>query len=191
MGHALANAAQHLGARVVLVTTAHRPVAAGVEVVAVETAQEMHDAVMARSGSADAVIMAAAVADFRPKAPAEQKLKKADGVPEIVLEPTTDILAALGRAKQPGQVVVGFAAETERLRRTAAAKLAAKRVDLMVANDVSAPDAGFEVDTNRAVLLGADGSSSETALLSKDQLAGVVLDRVVALLGGPLAGPST
>jgi phosphopantothenoylcysteine decarboxylase/phosphopantothenate--cysteine ligase len=191
MGHALASAAQRLGARVVLITTANQPVAAGVEVVAVESAQEMHDAVMARSGSADAVIMAAAVADFRPKAPAEQKIKKADGVPEILLEPTIDILAALGRAKQPGQVVVGFAAETERLREHAAAKLAAKRVDLMVANDVSAPDAGFEVDTNRAVLLGADGSSSETALLSKDQLAQVVLDRVVALLGGPLAGRST
>src|SRR5258708_3780585 len=78
--------------------------------------QEMHDAVITRSAQADAVIMAAAVADFRPKAPARQKIKKADGVPEIVLEPTTDILAALGRAKRPGQVVVGFAAETERLR---------------------------------------------------------------------------
>jgi phosphopantothenoylcysteine decarboxylase/phosphopantothenate--cysteine ligase len=191
MGHALANAAQHLGARVVLITTANQPVATGVEIVAVESAREMHDAVMARSGSADAVIMAAAVADFRPKAPAEQKLKKADGIPEIVLEPTIDILAALGRAKRPGQIVVGFAAETERLREHAAAKLAAKRVDLMVANDVSAPDAGFEVDTNRAVLLAADGSSSETELVSKDQLAQIVLDRVVALLGGPLDGPST
>jgi phosphopantothenoylcysteine decarboxylase / phosphopantothenate---cysteine ligase len=162
-----------------------------VEVVRVESAQEMHDAVLARSGSADAVVMAAAVADFRPKAAADQKLKKAEGVPEIVLEPTTDILAALGRAKRPGQFVVGFAAETERLREHAAAKLVAKRVDLMVANDVSAPDAGFEVDTNRAVLLAADGSSFATELLSKEQLAGVVLERVVAFLGGPVPGPST
>ena len=114
----------------------------------------MHDAVMGRFAAADAVIMAAAVADFRPKAPSIQKLKKADGVPEFALEPTTDILAALGRAKAPGQVVVGFAAETERLREHAAAKLAGKRVDLMVANDVSAPDAGFEVDTNRALVVG-------------------------------------
>ncbi|MDQ1476024.1 MAG: phosphopantothenoylcysteine decarboxylase / phosphopantothenate---cysteine ligase [Actinomycetota bacterium] len=191
MGHALANVALRLGARVVLITTANQPVAAGVEVVAVESAQEMHDAVMARSASADAVVMAAAVADFRPKAPSDHKIKKADGVPEIVLEPTTDILAALGRAKRPGQMVVGFAAETERLREHAAAKLAAKRVDLMVANDVSAPDAGFEVDTNRAVLLAADGSSAETQLLGKEELAAVVLARVVTYLGGPLGGPST
>ncbi len=190
MGHALANVAARLGAHVVLVTTAALPAAEGVEVVRVESAQEMHDAVMARCPHADAVIMAAAVADFRPKAPADQKIKKANGVPDIVLEPTTDILAALGRAKQPGQVVVGFAAETERLAEHAAAKLAAKRVDLMVANDVSAPDAGFEVDTNRALLLDADGGVEETALLTKEKLAGVVLDRIVALLGGPAGGPS-
>jgi len=190
MGHALANVAAQRGAKVVLVTTAQQPVAAGVEVVAVESAQEMHDAVMARAPRADAVIMAAAVADFRPKAPSPQKLKKDQGVPEIVLEPTTDILAALGRAKTPGQVVVGFAAETTNLRENAAAKLARKRVDLMVANDVSAPDAGFEVDTNRALLLGADGSADETPLLTKEQLAGLVLDRVLDLLGGPANGPS-
>jgi phosphopantothenoylcysteine decarboxylase/phosphopantothenate--cysteine ligase len=190
MGHALANDAARRGARVVLITTANQPVAAGVEIIAVESAQEMHDAVMARFADVDAVIMAAAVADFRPKAPAEQKIKKADGVPDIVLEPTVDILAALGRTKRPGQVVVGFAAETEKLRENAAAKLAAKRVDLIVANDVSAPDAGFEVDTNRAVLLGADGSAEDTPLLSKDQLAALVLDRVVHLLGGPAPVPS-
>jgi phosphopantothenoylcysteine decarboxylase/phosphopantothenate--cysteine ligase len=190
MGHALANVAAQRGAGVVLVTTSQQPVANGVEVVAVESAQEMHDAVMARAPSADAVIMAAAVADFRPKAPSPQKLKKDEGVPEIVLEPTTDILAALGRDKRPGQVVVGFAAETTNLRENAAGKLARKRVDLMVANDVSAPDAGFEVDTNRALLLGADGSAEETPLLTKEQLAGLVLDRVLDLLGGPANGPS-
>jgi phosphopantothenoylcysteine decarboxylase/phosphopantothenate--cysteine ligase len=156
--------------------------------VRVESAQEMHDAVMRSFPGADAVVMAAAVADFRPKAFAPQKIKKADGVPDIVLEPTTDILAALGRAKRPDQIVVGFAAETERVEEHAASKLAAKRVDLMVANDVSAPDAGFEVDTNRALLLGADGSSEATPLLTKEQLAGVVLERVVALLGGPAVG---
>src|SRR3954451_7357253 len=188
MGHALANAAARLGAGVVLVTTAHQPVSPGVVVVRVETAEEMHDAVVARASDADVVIMAAAVADFRPKQQSDQKLKKANGVPEIVLEPTTDILAELGRRKRPGQVVVGFAAETERVREHAAAKLAAKRVDLIVANDVSTADAGFEVDTNRALLLGADGHTSETALVTKDQLAGLVLDRVIALLGGPANG---
>jgi phosphopantothenoylcysteine decarboxylase/phosphopantothenate--cysteine ligase len=191
MGHALANVAARRGARVLLVTTAGAPVDPGVETVRVESAQEMHDAVMAHAPQADVVVMAAAVADFRPKAPSAEKIKKADGVPEIVLEPTTDILAALGRAKGPGQVIVGFAAETERLRENAAAKLVSKRVDLMVANDVSAPDAGFEVDTNRAVLLGADGRADETPLVSKEQLAGLVLDRVEALLGGPENGAST
>jgi phosphopantothenoylcysteine decarboxylase/phosphopantothenate--cysteine ligase len=174
---------------VVLVTTSHLAEPPGVERVDVESAQEMHDAVTAAAAGADAVVMAAAVADFRPKAAAEHKLKKADGVPEVVLEPTPDILAALGAAKRPGQVVVGFAAETEQLRENAAKKLAAKRVDLMVANDVSAPDAGFSVDTNRALLLGADGSVEETALMSKEQLAGIVLERVAALLGatpGPI-----
>ncbi len=145
---------------------------------------------MARAPGADAVIMAAAVADFRPKLQSTQKLKKADGVPEIVLEPTTDILAALGRAKQPGQVVVGFAAETERVHEHAAAKLAAKRVDLIVANDVSAADAGFEVDTNRALLLDADGTAVETPLMTKAELAGAVLERVITLLGGPNPGSS-
>ncbi len=182
MGHAIANVAARRGARVTLVTTASQPVAPGVEVVRVESADEMHDAVMARASAADAVVMAAAVADFRPKAVAPQKIKKTEGVPEIVLEPTVDILAALGRAKPAGQIVVGFAAETERVREHAAAKLAAKRVDLMVANDVSAPDAGFEVDTNRAVILDAAGGVTETPLLSKEALAGLVLDRVAALL---------
>jgi len=191
MGHALANVAARRGARVVLVTTTAQPVESGVEVVRVDTAEQMRDAVMGRAAAADAVIMAAAVADFRPKAAATEKIKKADGVPEIVLEPTVDILAELGRTKRGGQVVVGFAAETERLREHAAAKLMAKRVDLMVANDVAAPDSGFEVDTNRALVLGADGSAEETPLLTKEALAGVVLDRVAALLGGPVDGPGS
>jgi phosphopantothenoylcysteine decarboxylase/phosphopantothenate--cysteine ligase len=182
MGHALADVAARRGAHVVLVTTAARPAAAGVEIVRVESAADMHDAVMARAATTDAVIMAAAVADFRPKAVAADKLKKHAGVPEVVLEPTVDILAALGAAKPLNQVIVGFAAETTNLREHAAAKMTAKRVDLMVANDVSAPDAGFEVDTNRAVLLEPDGAAHETPLLSKDGLAAVILDRVSELL---------
>jgi phosphopantothenoylcysteine decarboxylase/phosphopantothenate--cysteine ligase len=190
MGHALAAAAARRGAAVVLVTTANQPVTAGVEVVHVESAQEMYDAVMKRALVADVIVMAAAVADFRPKAIAAQKLKKGDGVPEIVLEPTVDILAALAAAKRSDQIIVGFAAETEHVREHAAAKLAAKRVDLIVANDVSATDAGFEVDTNRAVILDADGRGDETPLLTKSALAGVVLDRVSELLDSRGIRPS-
>jgi phosphopantothenoylcysteine decarboxylase/phosphopantothenate--cysteine ligase len=183
MGHAIASVAARRGAQVVLVTTSGVPVDDGVEVVRVESADEMHDVVMARALGADAVIMAAAVADFRPKVSATQKIKKGEGVPEVVLEPTVDILAALGRARHADQVIVGFAAETENLRENAAAKLVAKNVDLIVANDVSTPDAGFEVDTNRAVLLDAVGGVEETPLVAKDVLAGIVLNRVVSLLG--------
>jgi phosphopantothenoylcysteine decarboxylase/phosphopantothenate--cysteine ligase len=184
MGHAVARAARRQGARVVLVTTANQPVADGVDAVAVETAEQMRDAVLARADDCDAIVMAAAVADFRPKAVAGEKLKKGDGVPEIVLEPTLDILAELGARKRPGQVVVGFAAETDRIREHAAAKLAAKRVDLMVANDVSADDSGFEVDTNRALVLDAGGGVEELPLLSKDALAEWIVDRIAASLGG-------
>jgi phosphopantothenoylcysteine decarboxylase / phosphopantothenate---cysteine ligase len=184
MGYALAEVAACRGAAVTLVTTMGRPTGvSGIELVQVDTAEDMANAVLPRFAECDVVVMAAAVADFRPKAVADEKLKKHDGVPEIVLETTTDILAALGERKQPGQVLVGFAAETERLREHAAAKLAAKRVDLMVANDVSAPDAGFEVDTNRAVLLDSTGSAEETPLLEKRELAGIILDRIVRLLG--------
>src|SRR5207249_3778240 len=143
-GHALADEAAARGALVTLVTTTNRPVAPGVEVVRLETAAEMESAVLARSDGADVVVMAAAVADFRPKAAAGTKLKKADGVPELLLEPTTDILAALGQRRRPGQTLVGFAAETEHVAEHAAAKLRGKGIDLIVANDVSAPDAGFE-----------------------------------------------
>ena len=184
MGHAIARVARRQGARVVLVTTADRPVADGVEVVAVETAEQMRDAVLAHADACDAIVMAAAVADFRPKAVAAEKLKKGDGVPEIVLEPTVDILAELGARKRAGQVVVGFAAETERVREHAAAKLSAKRVDLIVANDVSADDSGFEVDTNRALVLDAAGGVEDLPLLTKDALADRIVDRIAEALGG-------
>jgi phosphopantothenoylcysteine decarboxylase/phosphopantothenate--cysteine ligase len=136
--------------------------------------------------------MAAAVADFRPKAVASEKMKKGDGVPELLLEPTVDILAELGAAKRTDQYVVGFAAETEHLRENAAAKLAAKRVDLIVANDVSADDAGFEVDTNRVIVLDGSGNVEELPLLTKDALADWLLDRIAAAVGpvhGPVDGP--
>jgi len=177
MGHALADAAARRGAAVTLVTTAKLESDPHVERVAVESAEDMHDAVLDRFTDCDVVVMAAAVADFRPKVAATHKLKKRDGVPEIVLEPTPDILGALGERKSH-QLLVGFAAETEELRGNAAAKLAAKRVDLMVANDVSAPDAGFEVDTNRIVLLDSTGLVEEPPLSTKIALADLILDRV-------------
>jgi phosphopantothenoylcysteine decarboxylase/phosphopantothenate--cysteine ligase len=184
MGYAVARAAASRGATVTLVTTQDRGAPESIEIVRVESAHDMADAVLRRFADVDAVVMAAAVADFRPKAAASEKLKKREGVPELLLEPTTDILAELG-ARRQGQVVVGFAAETERVREHAAEKLAAKRVDLMVANDVSAPDSGFEVDTNRAVLLDAAGGVDELPLLTKPALADVILDRVRDALAGP------
>jgi phosphopantothenoylcysteine decarboxylase/phosphopantothenate--cysteine ligase len=189
MGYAVAEAAFRRGAAVTLVTTQGRPASSGIELVHVETADEMHDAVLGRFDGVDVVVMAAAVADFRPKAVAPEKLKKQEGVPEIVLEPTTDILAALGERKS-GQLLVGFAAETERVREHAAEKMARKGVDLMVANDVSAPDAGFEVDTNRAILLHS-GGAEETPLLTKIALADVILDRVADRLGRTAAQRET
>ncbi len=186
MGHAVVEAAHRRGAAVTLITTVERPVPPGVERIEVETAEQMARAVLDRAPSADVVVMAAAVADFRPKAPFPAKLKKRDGLPEIVLEPTPDILAALGEAKRPGQVLVGFAAETDEVLANAAAKLAAKNVDLMVANDVSAVDAGFGVDTNRAILLYPHDRglpAEETPLLSKEELADLLLDRIAAPRG--------
>jgi phosphopantothenoylcysteine decarboxylase / phosphopantothenate---cysteine ligase len=177
MGHAVADVAAHRGAHVTLVTTTNRPAAPGVDVVPVETAEEMGDAVLARYDDVDVVVMAAAVADFRPKAPEREKLKKRDGVPELHLEPTPDILATLGDRKRH-QVLVGFAAETGQVPEHAAQKLTAKHLDLVVGNDVSAPDAGFEVDTNRATLVNSDGTIDELPLLPKTTLATTILDRV-------------
>ncbi|HLX87347.1 MAG TPA: bifunctional phosphopantothenoylcysteine decarboxylase/phosphopantothenate--cysteine ligase CoaBC [Acidimicrobiales bacterium] len=184
-GHAVAEAAAARGAHVVLVTTTGRPVPAGITVVRVDTAAAMEAAVLEHAAHADAVVMAAAVADFRPKAPAAGKLSKADGLPDLVLEPTPDILAELGRRRRPGQVLVGFAAETRQLRERAGAKLAAKGVDVMVANDVGAPRTGFDHDTNAVTILGADGTCREVGLTTKAAVADAVLDAVVDRLPNP------
>jgi phosphopantothenoylcysteine decarboxylase/phosphopantothenate--cysteine ligase len=148
--------------------------------IAVESAAEMEGALERASGTADVVIMAAAVADFRPKEMAERKLSKEDGIPELVLEPTPDILAGLVSRRPHGQVVVGFAAETNDVIERGRRKLARKGVDLLVVNDVSAPGAGFDHDTNAVTILDADGSASEIGLTSKDSVANAVLDRVIA-----------
>ncbi|MGH9288271.1 MAG: bifunctional phosphopantothenoylcysteine decarboxylase/phosphopantothenate--cysteine ligase CoaBC [Acidimicrobiales bacterium] len=177
-GHALAAEAAARGAKVTLVSTVDLPVPPQADLVRVETAAEMEDAVHAAEASADVVVMAAAVADFRPARVAERKLKKQAGVPEISLEPTPDILAGLGTRKRPGQTIVGFAAETDEVRQNAAAKLAAKGIDLIVANDVTAPGAGFEHDTNHVVIMDADGTEREVPLADKRAIARAVFDAV-------------
>jgi len=178
-GYAIATIAAQRGAHVTLITTVDRVVPFGVTQVQVETAQQMKDAVDAAALSADVVIMAAAVADFRPVVCADQKLKKADGVPNIVLEPTPDILAGLGQRKPLGQTLVGFAAETDSLVAHATAKLTAKCLDLIVANDVSAEGVGFGHDTNAVVLLSPHMPAMNVALADKHAIAHAVLDSVV------------
>ena len=184
-GHAVAAAARRRGAEVVLVTTSSQPRPPGAEVVEVETAAQMQRAMLERAADADVVVMAAAVADFRPKVVVDTKLHKSDGVPELVLEPTDDILAELGRRRRAGQVLVGFAAETHDVPERARAKLVAKGVDLMVANDVSAPRVGFDHDTNAVTIFGADGTVSGVPLSAKSEVADALFDRVVPLLVPP------
>jgi phosphopantothenoylcysteine decarboxylase/phosphopantothenate--cysteine ligase len=187
-GYAVAEAAAARGADVVLVTTARRQTPAGVTVVPVETAAEMEVAMLQHAAAAEVVVMAAAVADFRVKAPAESKLSKSEGVPELVLEPTPDILAELGRRRRSGQVLVGFAAETGDMTARATAKLRGKHLDLMVANDVSAPDVGFDHDTNAVTILDAEGTCRDVPLASKLQVAHAILDSVIDRLGGQRPG---
>ncbi|MDQ2826882.1 MAG: bifunctional phosphopantothenoylcysteine decarboxylase/phosphopantothenate--cysteine ligase CoaBC, partial [Actinomycetota bacterium] len=181
-GEALVAEAMARGAAVVLVTASDRAGPMGALTLRVDTAAEMEAAVFAHAARADVVLMAAAVADFRPKLAAGGKLEKADGVPELVLEPTVDILAELGRRKPAGQVLVGFAAETGDVRARAAEKLRRKNLDLLVANDVTVPGAGFGHDTNQATLLGAAHGWVDVALTGKRALASVVVDAVVDLL---------
>ena len=183
-GHAIAVAAARRGAAVTLVTSSPLvlppDVVSAVTRIDVESAADMEHAVGASAEAADVVVMAAAVADFRPKQPAGVKLSKEEGIPELVLEPTPDILAGLGARRRPGQVLVGFAAETHDALERGRRKLARKGVDLLVVNDVSAPGTGFDYDTNAVVILESDGSITEIPLTSKDAVANAVLDRVIA-----------
>jgi phosphopantothenoylcysteine decarboxylase/phosphopantothenate--cysteine ligase len=153
----------------------------------------MLDAVMKEFPESDALIMAAAVADFRPKNVAEDKIKKEGGIPQIELEATEDILKAVagirlvlskgeGSSKKRKQVVVGFAAESQNLLQNAVNKLQSKKLDLIAANDISAEDAGFSVETNRITLLFADGRRESLSLMSKTEAAGIIVERVAALL---------
>jgi phosphopantothenoylcysteine decarboxylase/phosphopantothenate--cysteine ligase len=180
-GYAIAAEAVSRGASVTLVSTASLPAPHGVRVLPVETAAEMKVAMEAAAADHDIIVMAAAVADFRPVEPAEGKLKKRAGPPEIVLEPTPDILAALGSAKREGQIVVGFAAETDDLLSNAAKKLSAKSLDLVIANDVSASRVGFGHDTNAVTLLQPDAEPVEIDLASKRDVARAVIDAIVTI----------
>ncbi|MDE0607783.1 MAG: bifunctional phosphopantothenoylcysteine decarboxylase/phosphopantothenate--cysteine ligase CoaBC [Acidimicrobiaceae bacterium] len=181
-GHALARNAAERGADVVLVTTDPRSAPGGVRVVDVCTADEMHRACREEAPRADVVVMAAAVADFRPRQIADRKLKKDQGTLSVEFEPTVDVLAGLGAAKPDGQVLVGFAAETDDVEHNAAAKLNRKNLDVIVANDVSKPGVGFEHETNEVVVLSADGGRHQTPLCSKDEVARAVLDAAVEAL---------
>jgi len=183
-GHALAVAAARRGAAVTLVTSSPLAlppdVSAAVTRIDVETAADMEHAVGAAAEEADVVVMAAAVADFRPKRTTTRKLSKEDGIPELVLEPTPDILAGLAARRRPGQVLVGFAAETHDALERGRNKLARKGVDLLVVNDVSAPGTGFDHDTNAVAILDVAGNTQEIPLTSKDAVANALLDRVIA-----------
>jgi len=183
MGYALAAEAEARGAQVTLVSG---PVAleapAGVEVVSVASAQQMHDAVQERSGEIDLFIGAAAVADWRPAEVGEQKLKKGDRAEmSIRFVRTPDIIAEVARW-EPRPLIVGFAAETEETIAHAREKLARKGMDMVVANDVTAPGAGFDVHTNRVTLIDVIGRETDLPLMSKRDVAAAILDRAEELI---------
>ena len=180
-GAAVAAEALARGAEVVLVTTEPQRAPSAARVMTVETAAEMAAAVELEAPAADAVVMAAAVADFRPARPAGAKLKKGHGVPGLELEPTADILASLGASKPAGQVLVGFAAETDDLEANALKKLRSKNLDVIVANDVSKQQV-FGHDTNEIVMFTVDGARHHVPLTTKREAARAVLDQVIALM---------
>jgi phosphopantothenoylcysteine decarboxylase/phosphopantothenate--cysteine ligase len=178
MGFAVASEAARRGADVTLVAG---PVALsdppGVSVVRVETAEQMREAVAGRFDAVDAVVMAAAVADFRPSAPSDRKLKKGGGPPALDLEPTEDILAGLGKRKE-GQILVGFAAETDDVEAEGRRKLSEKILDLVIANEFGRPGTGFGSDRSRAAILSRVGDDVAMQEWTKVGLAGAICDRL-------------
>lgn len=186
MGFALATVARDRGGEVTLIhgPTALSP-AYGVQSIPVETALQMHDAVLDKISTADVLLMAAAVSDYRPALFAEHKIKKIEDSRFVELVRNPDILQAVANRREKDnrpRLVVGFAAETEDLLENARKKLAKKRLDLIVANDVSAPDSGFATDTNRVTLLDTKGEATALPLLSKNEVAERIIDVVVAIL---------
>jgi len=182
MGYAIASEAAARGAAVTLVSgPTHLPDPPGARVVRVETAAEMRAAVGLAAEDADAVVMAAAVADFRPTDPSAEKLKKDAGPPEVRLEPVADILRELGERKG-GRVLVGFAAETSDVEAGGRAKLEGKNLDLLVANEVGRPGTGFDAETNRAAILSRAGDDQPMRDWTKRELAAAIVDRLAKLL---------
>ena len=182
MGFAIAAEAAARGGVVTLITgPTHLSDPPGVEVVRVETAEAMRREVLSRFDESDAVVKSAAVSDFRPAAPAREKLKKGAGVPEILLEPTPDILKELGDRKGH-RVLFGFAAETADLEAAGRRKLEGKNLDLVVVNQVGEPGTGFDADTNRALILARDGDDEPQREWTKRELATAICDRLAKLL---------
>jgi phosphopantothenoylcysteine decarboxylase/phosphopantothenate--cysteine ligase len=192
-GFALAQAALDRGAQVTIITApTHLATPVGAQRVEVHTAQEMLQAVLTAVKNADALLMAAAVADFRPARPTPHKIKKEAGLPEITLEKTPDILAEVAQIKSNTgfpRLTVGFAAESQDLLENAHLKLEAKNLDLIVANDISAEDAGFAVDENRVTVLNRNGGIEALPLMNKAEVADHILYNVVQLLGDQLRDP--
>ena len=185
-GYALAKAAKIRGADVTLITTMESQAPSGVQILCSETASEMQSAVMAESSNADVIIMAAAVADYRPSEIAEQKIKKTETITTIDLEPTHDILVDLGTGKKPDQTLVGFAAETQNLEENATGKLKRKKLDLIVANNVSLPGVGFAHDTNEVTIIGEDAKWT-LPLSDKRIIADGILDAIVEIRQGRIS----
>lgn len=185
MGFALARMAKRRGADIVLISgPTHLPVPGGIiQYIPVRTASEMRDAVLKHYEGCSAIIKAAAVSDYRPKSVSSQKLKKVSPRSSLVLERNPDIIGEIGWAKGD-RVLVGFAAETEDLVPNAREKLRKKHLDLIVANDVNRSDSGFETETNRVVIIDSTGKAESLPLMSKDEVANRVLDRVVEILRG-------
>ena len=180
MGYAIAEAAQKKGLEVVLVSgpvNLERP--EGVEFIQIESAAEMAQAMKQSAENADIIVMAAAVADYRPRQYSSSKVKKSDGDMCIELERTEDILLSLGKNKKPGQILVGFAAETDDLLKNAQGKLERKNLDYIAANIVGVPGRGFAADTNAVTLIARDGSQTEFALQSKKDLAAALIDHII------------
>jgi phosphopantothenoylcysteine decarboxylase/phosphopantothenate--cysteine ligase len=186
-GYALAERAARRGAEVTLISTVNSSPPPGVAVVAVETTEEMLDATLSHAAGAEIVIMAAAVADFRVAKVAPEKLKRRDGLPVLDLEPTPDILTALVAARPVGQLVVGFAAETENAVDNASLKLAQKGIDVIVVNDVAQPGVGFGHDTNAVSILSSNGARRDVGLTSKLDVADAVLDVCLEQLAGDVS----
>ncbi|MHB8934223.1 MAG: bifunctional phosphopantothenoylcysteine decarboxylase/phosphopantothenate--cysteine ligase CoaBC, partial [Bellilinea sp.] len=181
-GYAIAQAAQDAGADVTLISTTNLTAPINTNLIHVQTVADMHAAVMKESTGSDLLIMAAAPADFRPSHKAADKIKKENGPPAIEMVPTIDILLAVaeerGKSGWPKKVI-GFAAESRDLLDNASAKLKRKNLDMIVANDISQPDSGFEVDMNRVTFIFSDGTADPQPKMSKHEVADAIIDRAV------------